>query len=897
MTRFAFLTVFCALAITESAAQTPDQLELLNSLPPTQREAILREIRERDQQSPAIAEDEEVGTEALLQAPEPEEEGDGIPRLGPDSTIVVEFYLSEIAAEDLNPENQTRLEDFLIRLANENPYRLDADGFLYLPGVEAMALAGLNIDEARVRLEAEPALQPLSANVTILPLIPTGLAALEPFGYDVFNESSRATLRPSTDIPAPGDYTLGPGDSLNVQLFGNQNAEYVLEVSREGTISFPEIGPITVGGLSFTDARNLVTERVTEQMIGVRTSTSLGVLRSIRVFVLGDVEQPGSYTVSGLSTITNALFVSGGVRPIGSLRMIQLKRNGETVAELDLYDLLLNGDNSDDARLQAGDVIFVPPVGMLISVDGEVRRPAIYELVENESLADVADYSGGLTAMGDPSQIRLERIALGRGVSVTDIILGDDSADVLLQDGDVIRVMSNLGRLDSGVRLLGNVLRPGLSQWFPGMRLTDLIQGPERLKPNSDLGYVLIRREIEPNVYIEVLSADLGVALRDPQSTENIVLVPRDIVHVFNLDVGRRGVVEPIMNELRAQTPVQSSATTVRVGGRVRSSGEYPLELGMRVSDLIRAGGGLQESAYTIDAEMTRYEVVDGEYRESGLVRIDLAGLLAGDPQADTILTAHDYLVIKEIPRWREEQTITLRGEVVFPGIYPIRQGESLYSVLQRAGGLTPLAFPVGSVFLRDELADLERQQLEVLAGRIEADLAAVSLSDPDASEAVSMGRSLVAQLRESVPTGRLVIRLEDVVAQVPGSDILVKNGDELLVPDETQAVTVLGEVQYATSHIFDNGLSRDEYIQRSGGLTRRADDRRIYVVRANGSVTVDEGRRWFSRRQSSVAEIYPGDTIVVPLDTDRVRPLVLWTGVTSVIYNLAIAIAAINSF
>ena len=872
----------------------------MNALPPTQREAVLREIRQREQQAQQAEEDLPEGVAELplpLELEQDEEDEDGPPRLAANDTIIVEFNLREDEFLGLTGEEQEQIEEFRARLASGNPYQLDGEGFLYLPGVEVMALAGLNVDETAVRLKAETALESFRLFVTLLPLEPTGLAALEPYGYDVFEEDPRSSLEPATDIPAPGDYVLGPGDSLDVQLFGNTNAAYIFEVSREGAISFPDIGPITVGGLTLVDARNLVTERITEQMIGVRASISLGELRSIRVFVLGDVERPSSYTVSGLSTVTNALFVSGGIKPIGSLRGIQLKRNGETVSELDLYELFLNGDSSGDARLQAGDVIFVPPVSATVSIGGEVRRPAIYEVVADESLADAIAYAGGLTAMGDSSQVKLERIVPGRGISVEDVDLSMVNADSALQDGDVLRVVSNLGQLDSGVRLVGNVYQPGLSQWFSGMRLTDLIPEPERLKPKSDLRYVLIRREIEPNVFVEALSADLEAAWREPQSQANIVLAPRDTVYVFNLDVGRQRVVQPILDELRVQALANQPVAVARIGGRVRAPGEYPLEPGMQISDLIRAGGGLEESAYTIDAELTRYEIVDGESRETELFTVNLAGLLGGQQLADVSLIAHDYLNIKEVPRWREQQTVELRGEVVFPGTYPIRQGELLSSVLQRAGGLTDLAFAEGSIFLREELAELEREQLAILASRVESDLAALSLSDPESTEAISTGQSLINQLREAEPSGRLVIRLEDVAAQVPSADILLKDGDRLLVPDATQAVTVLGEVQYATSHIYEAGLSRDEYVQRSGGLTLKADETRIYVVRASGAVTVENGSRWFARRKAAGNDILPGDTVVVPLDTDRVRPIVLWTGVTSVIYNLAIAVSAINSF
>jgi protein involved in polysaccharide export with SLBB domain len=230
---------------------------------------------------------------------------------------------------------------------------------------------------------------------------------------------------------------------------------------------------------------------------------------------------------------------------------------------------------------------------------------------------------------------------------------------------------------------------------------------------------------------------------------------------------------------------------------------------------------------------------------------------------------------------------------VVFPGIYPIRQGEALSSVLERAGGLTELAFPEGTIFLREELREREREQLETLAERIQGDLVALSLSDPGATQALSVGQSLIAQIEEAQPVGRMVVSLDRIAQGDVAQDVLLKAQDRILVPSVTQAVTVLGEVQYATSHLYEPGLTRDEYLQRSGGLTANADDERVYVVRANGQVEIESGSRWF--RRSRNGEIRPGDSIVVPLDTDRVRPLVFWTSATSVIYNLAIAVAAIN--
>jgi protein involved in polysaccharide export with SLBB domain len=646
-------------------------------------------------------------------------------------------------------------------------------------------------------------------------------------------------------------------------------------------------------GLSFDEMRNVINQRVSEQLIGTRASITLGELRSIRVFVLGDVERPGAYPVSGLTTITNALFESGGIKPIGSLRNVALMRNGERIAVLDFYAMLLRGDMRADVRLQSGDAIFVPPIGPTVAVDGEVRRPAIYELKDERSVADLIALAGGLNANANRAGVKLERVVPNRGTTVEDIDVTTPRAQAAVRDGDVINVLPNLEQLENSVQLAGNVFREGAYNWFPGMRLRDLIPGSEVVKPMTDLGYVLIRREAERNVDTQVLSADLGDAWRNPTGPNNIALEPRDTVHVFNVEEGRRHIVTPLIDELRAQAPPNAPLPVVRVGGQVRASGEYPLERGMRVSDLLRAGGGLSEAAYAQEAELTRYMIVNGEYRETELMTVNLAAVLRGDPAADLALSAYDFLSIKEVSRWRGEEFVTLGGEVVFPGTYPIRRGETLSSVLQRAGGLTPEAFPEGSVFTRTEIAERQREQLEAMARRVERDLAAISITDPGASTTISTGQTLIAQLRGSAATGRLVIQLDRIVAGDTPADVVLKGGDQLLVPDLRQEVSVLGEVQYETSHLFAQGLTSDDYIAMSGGLTQRADKKRIYVVRANGEVIANQGGRWFSR--GATGNVRPGDTVVVPIDLDQ--PLQRWSAITQIIYQFAIAAAAVGSF
>ena len=322
----------------------------------------------------------------------------------------------------------------------------------------------------------------------------------------------------------------------------------------------------------------------------------------------------------------------------------------------------------------------------------------------------------------------------------------------------------------------------------------------------------------------------------------------------------------------------------------------------MTVRDLLRAGGGLDEAAHGGRAELARYEVTNGERRRTELIEVDLAAVRLGETSADLTLRAHDFLNVKEIQDWKAQGTVELVGQVRYPGRYPIRRGETLKSVIERAGGLSDLAFPQGSVFTREDLKEREREQLDRLANRLQGDLATLALQSSqlgDASQgaqALSVGQQLLVQLQTAEPVGRLVIDLPAVVAGEIGgpADVVLRTGDRLIVPPELQEVTVLGEVQNSTSHLYRAGVGRDDYISLSGGTTARADKRRIYVVRADGSVVAKNSGSWFSR---SRVDVQAGDTIVVPLDADRVRPLTLWTAVTQILYNIAVAVAAVNSF
>ncbi len=791
--------------------------------------------------------------------------------------------------------------DLLKVLNDNNPYGLDRDGVLQLPGFRPIELAGLNEAEATRRLAAEPALRDFELRVIRLPVAKRGAAALKPYGYDLF-ESGQQGLAAVTSSPAPDDYVVGPGDTLEVQLYGNQNNTLQLTVGRDGIINFPQLGPINVGGQRYGAVKRTLEARIEKQMIGVRASVSMGETRTISVFVLGEAMYPGSYPVTGLATVTTALFAAGGVKPQGSLRRVQVRRQGALVREFDLYDLLMRGDSSNDVKLQPGDVVMVPPVGPTASADGEVQRPAIYELKGPVTVANLIDMAGGLTPEADPGSASLVHVNAERARVVIDVNPAAPSAQAQgVGNGDALRVARLKPTLDSGVSLQGYVYRPGSFAWREGLRLTDVIGSIDELRPNADQNYVLIRRVLTPGRRIAVLSADLAAALRDPASPANVALQPRDTLTVFDLQTGRERIIGPLMLELALQGNLEQPTETVHVDGQVKVPGDYPLERGMRVSDLLRAGGSLEPSAYGGRAELSRFTVEKGEQRRTQIIAIDLAAVARGDEAANVRLEPFDELSVKTISGWTQQDQVVLSGEVRYPGAYAIQRGETLRSVIERAGGLTDLAFARGAVFMRQELRQREQEQLDRLADRLRADVASVALMAARANQAgagteVSVGQSLLAQLKSARAVGRLVIDLDTAIRAAPGSadDVVLRSGDELVVPRFRQEVMVLGEVENATSHLYSPDYSRDDYIAQSGGFTSQADRSRIYIVHANGRVA-SAGRRWLIG--SGGEAIQPGDAVVVPLDTERLPSLPFWQSVTQILYNIAFSAAAINRF
>jgi polysaccharide export outer membrane protein len=774
------------------------------------------------------------------------------------------------------------------------------------------------------------------------------------FGLDVF-ANSPTTFSPVMDIAIPEGYILGTGDSVSIQVFGKENREMQLTVTREGELVFPNLGPINVAGLTFSELKTFVVNKIQQKIIGVNVVVSLAELRSMRIFVLGEAYKPGPYTLSSLSSVTHAIFAAGGVSDIGSLRNIQVKRSGKLIQQVDLYDLLIEGDSSSDILLQSGDVVFIPPQGKSVSIAGEVRRPAIYELSQSDDFSNVIKMAGGLLPAAYPKSTIVERYNKSDLRSILNIDLSDKTQKAeKVQAGDFIRVLKSSDLYVDSITLIGAVARPGKYQLQQNMLLSDVITNADaHLLPYADLNYGIVVREIDSARNIEILQFNLAHVFADKNSKSNIQLSSNDKIIIFskafkfseeqflldelaytqeellakerNLAIetskkkafwdthkqndvmaetkdenvtiremalfSRQRLLVPIVNKLRYQAGAGQAVKLIEIDGEVKFPGVYPLGKGARVIDLILAAGGVKESAYLARAELTRNEM-SGINSVKIAENIHLANALNNIDEDNILLKSKDRLNIHRIPSWSENNVIELRGEVLFPGKYTVRRGDSLSSIILKAGGLTAFADPNGSVFSRTKLKQLERQNLMKVSADLRIEMATKSLSSNSGITSYSEIQSLLADLSKVEPLGRLVINLPQVIAK-NDYDIAIEAGDVLYIPTQNRSINVMGQVQVNSSHMFDSSSSVEDYITQSGGLKKRADDERIYVISSNGSIQMFEESNWFSGGADSALK--PGDSIVVPLDSEYMNNLTLWTTATTIMYNTAVAIAAIS--
>jgi protein involved in polysaccharide export with SLBB domain len=671
---------------------------------------------------------------------------------------------------------------------------------------------------------------------------------------------------------------------------------YRARVNREGDVVFPRIGAVPVAGLAFGEAKALLAKLFTQQFRNVSVSVAMGQLRSIQIFVVGEVQKPGSYQLSSLSTVLSALFACGGPTATGSLRQIQVLRRGQVVAKVDLYDFLLNGDKSQDIRLQDQDVVFVPLVGPVVGVAGHVQRPAIYEVRPGATLGEVLALAGGVRPTGYLARVQIERIVAHDKRVVIDLNLappqgaqaaGPDAKPSLvaertpIQNMDMVKVFPISPLPQQVVILKGHVVRPGAYELKPGMRVKDVVKGLEELLPEAFLDYARILRYAGPERAKNVVAFNLRRAL-DGEPSANLELENLDEIEIFSKE------------EVKA-------LPSVTVVGEVRKPGTYPLLGGMRVSDLIMMAGGLRKVAYTPQADLTRYEVV-GSKTTVQLLTVDLERALAGDPSHDLLLRELDRLAVRPIPESEVGRTVMVMGEVKRPGEYAIRRGERLSSVLKRAGGFTERAFPRGLILIRESAKQTQQSEVQKFIAaqkqKLTVEMAALSaggLGGPGApaggmtqeQATLQLQVQALEQMAARLANGRIVVKVT-MLEQLEGSpdDVLLEPGDQITVPQQPSVVTILGAVRHATSVVYRPGLGVRDYITQAGGYTDEADESRLYVVKADGSAE----SAWLGIKQ-----VEAGDTIVVPAKIEpKTRPLVLWQAVASIFGSLLMAIAAI---
>ncbi|MGI2104703.1 SLBB domain-containing protein [Shewanella frigidimarina] len=805
---------------------------------------------------------------------------------------------------------------------------------------------------------------------------------LKRFGYEMF-AGEPTTFAPVTDVPVPSDYMVGPGDVIKVQLYGKESNEYSLTINRDGTVQIPDLGPVSVAGLSFADLRQELSKRIKQQTIGIESNITMGELRSIRIFIAGDAYKPGSYTVSSLSTITQALFVAGGVNEIGSLRNVQVKRGGKLVGSFDLYDLLLRGDASGDINLRSGDVVFIPSIGGLVSVAGEVQRPAIYELKKHETIADVINMAAGIKQDAYPKNSSIERYnANGLKTIINVDLTSDKGNNTIAKAGDYIRVKSASNQYEDAITVVGAVVRPGKYQWKQ-QRISDVLPSIwGDLLLSADLDYGLVIREINKHGDIETLQFAPGEAITSPNSIQNIALQPRDKIIIFNFSddtqnrfelnslvkqrvskvrslksdslldadlfkagfetldntvaskytnqiagvavnvqtseeqtlvssevakmlsnlfedrdliklsnvMSRKELLYPIVTKLTQQGNSQHGILIVAIAGKVRHPGVYPLTNSAKVTDLVKAAGGLLEGAYIERAELTRTHTTSAV---SDIIhqQVNLSAALNGNQQDNIELKGRDMMTILTTPDWQERKIVEVKGEVKFPGTYNIRRGETLSDVIARAGGYTEFAYPSAAVFVRESVRMQEQIEIKKLADQLRRDIATRGVSKDGLSINYSEAQLMLTDLENIKAVGRLVIDLNALKLGIKEADVQLEDSDVLYVPTIKQTVAVMGEVQHPSTHRFKDGLTLGDYLDMSGGPRERGDEDRVYVIKADGSVMMPTQSIWFN----TDSQISAGDTVIVPLDTEYKDNLTLWSQVTQIIYNTAVAFAAVS--
>ena len=687
-------------------------------------------------------------------------------------------------------------------------------------------------------------------------------APLRRFGSEFFLPTfgTRAMLRGATpgdaplDMPVGPDYVIGAGDSLEIGMWGASTQAVTRVVDREGRVMLPEAGALQIAGLTMAHAEDSVRAALKQQFRNTEVSITVARMHTVRVYVAGDVQRPGGYDVSALATPLSALYAAGGPTATGSLRVVRHMRGKVDLEDVDLYDFFVHGVHAASVRLESGDTLLVPPAGPQVELAGAVRRAAIYEMVrDGESLAEIANDAGGFIVSASVKNIVVERIISHHGRETLAVGAANDSSALTkftLQDGDRVFVGTVPPYSERVVYTEGHLMRPGRKAFHEGMRFSDVVTGYADLLPEpADRAEIV--RLVPPDLHAETIQVDLREALA---GNMNLSLQPFDTIRVF----GR----------------YEEDAPEVTVSGEVLRPGTYPLSEGMTAGQLVRMAGGFKRDALMDRADVASYSVVDGREVVGTLQSVRIGDAVAGRA-SDLALHAGDILTIHQITGWTDiGQAVTVDGQVKYPGSYGFVDGETLSSVLRRAGGFRASAYPEGAVLIREQVRELEAKSRDELVRQIEATSAAARLSPNlaggDSAQMLQLIKAqqeeVLTELKNHPPAGRLVVHLSSEIDAWANTDadIELRRGDVVTVPKRPGFVLVTGQVYNATAITFRANKTAGWYLARAGGANSTANRKEIFVIRANGSIVGRGSGGWFQGDVLST-KLSPGDVVVVP--------------------------------
>ncbi|HEV2396674.1 MAG TPA: SLBB domain-containing protein [Candidatus Sulfotelmatobacter sp.] len=747
------------------------------------------------------------------------------------------------------------------------------------------------------------------------------------FGQSLFSQSP-STFAPMDQLQVPSDYIIGPGDELQIRIWGQLEADLRTTVDRSGQIYIPRVGEISVAGVHYGELESFLKGEISKMFRNFNLTASVGRLRSIQVMIVGNARYPGTYTISSLSTLVNAIFTSGGPTPQGSLRHIVVHRDGTTVTDFDFYDLLIKGDKSKDVRLQPGDVIYIAPVGPLVAISGSVNNPAIYELKEKTSLGDLIQYSGGMSTLADTGRITIERVVDHQSRKTLEFPFDDSSRIFPLQDGDIVRVLSIVPSFQDTVTLRGNVANPGRYPWKSGMRIRDLIPNPEALLTRK---YWLDRAAIgeghsteypvRPGFNVRCLpngkqSNSPTQPATQPATSQTL---PQSAPQGVLQTPGAASTLEqPTITYIPCDAAEQETTPDVEVS---KASERAPLGSQKNASTEERPTTTVR-TARNVTADLRRYAPeINWDYAIIQRVNpIDLTSkllwfsprkaIIEHDEASDLELEPGDIVTIFSqrdinLPEDERARYVVIEGEVARPGVYKLDKNETLQSVLQRAGGLTLNAYVYGSQLIRESARIEQQNSLDQLVNTMEVQARqsalsiAASLSGGDAQGLAQLQEGILGQLRSARASGRVALPVRPTDKKLTDfPDMIMEDNDRLIVPHTPSTVSVVGNVYSPGSFIFNPHLKSGAYLDMAGKGKPQSDMHHAFVLRANGIVVAANNVNGpFTGDKFNHLRLYPGDEIIVPykLPTGAfARGLRDWTQIASQLALTAVALAVV---